>query len=72
MWSSNNGNPAWSLVAPLVAEWCYGGSWMILRPSLTTFGGEMIDPTEICRAMFAGGVVAILLQIFAEVIYGSE
>jgi hypothetical protein len=45
---------------------------MILRPSLTTFGGEMIDPTEICRALFAGGVVAILLQIFAEVIYGRE
>jgi hypothetical protein len=29
----------------------------------------MVDYTEICRAMFAGGVVAILLQIFAEVIY---
>jgi hypothetical protein len=45
---------------------------MILRPSLTTFGGEMIDTVEICRAMFAGGCVAILLQIFAEVIYGDE
>jgi hypothetical protein len=50
----------------------YGGLWMILRPSLTTFGGEMIDPTEICRAMFAGGVVAILLAIFSEVIYEGE
>jgi hypothetical protein len=30
-----------------------------------------VDPTEICRAMFAGGCVAILLQIFAEVIYGE-
>jgi hypothetical protein len=29
----------------------------------------MIDPTEICRAMFAGGCVAILLAIFSEVIY---
>jgi hypothetical protein len=29
----------------------------------------VIDPIEICRALFAGGVVAILLQIFAEVIY---
>jgi hypothetical protein len=29
----------------------------------------VIDLTEICRAMFAGGCVAILLQIFAEVIY---
>jgi hypothetical protein len=57
---------------PLVAEWFFGGSWMILRPSLTTFGGAMIDPIEICRAMFAGGCVAILLQIFSEVIYGDE
>jgi hypothetical protein len=32
----------------------------------------MIDPTEICRAMFAGGCVAILLAIFAEVIYDVE
>jgi hypothetical protein len=32
----------------------------------------MIDTAEICRAMFAGGCVAILLQIFAEVIYGDE
>jgi hypothetical protein len=32
----------------------------------------VIDTVEICRAMFAGGCVAILLQIFAEVIYGSE
>jgi hypothetical protein len=31
----------------------------------------MIDPIEICRALFAGGCVAILLQIFAEVIYGE-
>jgi len=31
----------------------------------------MLDLTEICRAMFAGGVVAIFLQIFAEVIYGD-
>jgi hypothetical protein len=31
----------------------------------------MIDLTEVCRAMFAGGCVAILLQIFAEVIYGE-
>jgi len=31
----------------------------------------MIDTVEICRALFAGGVVAILLQIFAEVIYGD-
>ncbi len=45
---------------------------MILRPSLTTFGGKMIDYTEVCRALFAGGVVAILLQIFAEVIYEWE
>jgi len=29
----------------------------------------MIDPIEICRALFAGGVVAILLAIFSEVIY---
>jgi hypothetical protein len=42
---------------------------MILRPSSTTSGGAMIDPIEICRALFAGGCVAILLQIFAEVIY---
>jgi hypothetical protein len=45
-----------SSVAPSVAEWFYGGLWMI-------------DTVEICRALFAGGVVAILLQIFAEVIY---
>jgi hypothetical protein len=32
----------------------------------------MIDYTEICRALFAGGVVAILLAIFSEVIYGRE
>jgi hypothetical protein len=32
----------------------------------------MIDTVEICRAMFVGGCVAILLQIFAEVIYGNE
>jgi hypothetical protein len=32
----------------------------------------VIDTVEICRAMFAGGCVAILLQIFAEVIYGDE
>jgi hypothetical protein len=31
----------------------------------------MIDPIEICRAMFAGGCVAILLAIFSEVIYGK-
>jgi hypothetical protein len=31
----------------------------------------MIDPTEICRALFAGGVVAILLAVFSEVIYGD-
>jgi hypothetical protein len=30
-----------------------------------------VDLTEICRALFAGGCVAILLQIFAEVIYGE-
>ncbi len=29
----------------------------------------MIDTVEICRAMFAGGIVAILLAIFSEVIY---
>jgi hypothetical protein len=28
-----------------------------------------VDLTEICRALFAGGVVAILLAIFSEVIY---
>jgi hypothetical protein len=32
----------------------------------------VIDTVEICRAMFAGGCVAILLQIFAEVIYEGE
>jgi hypothetical protein len=32
----------------------------------------VIDTIEICRALFAGGVVAILLAIFSEVIYGSE
>jgi hypothetical protein len=32
----------------------------------------VIDTVEICRALFAGGVVAILLQVFAEVIYGDE
>jgi hypothetical protein len=32
----------------------------------------MIDTVEICRAMFAGGCVAIFLQIFAEVIYDVE
>jgi hypothetical protein len=31
----------------------------------------VIDLTEICRALFAGGVVAILLVIFSEVIYGK-
>jgi hypothetical protein len=31
----------------------------------------MIDTVEICRAMFAGGGVAILLAIFSEVIYGD-
>jgi len=31
----------------------------------------MVDTAEICRAMFAGGVVAILLAIFSEVIYGE-
>lgn len=31
----------------------------------------MVDLTEICRALFAGGVVAILLAIFSEVIYGK-
>jgi hypothetical protein len=45
---------------------------MILRPSLTTSGGAMIDTVEICRALFAGGVAAILLRIFAEVIYEWE
>jgi hypothetical protein len=59
------------LVAPSVAEWFFGGSWMILRPSLMTSGGAMIDTVEICRALFAGGVVAILLAIFSEVIYGE-
>jgi hypothetical protein len=44
---------------------------MILRPRLTTYGGAMIDTVEICRALFAGGVVAILLAIFSEVIYGE-
>jgi hypothetical protein len=29
----------------------------------------MVDTVEICRAMFAGGIVAILLAIFSEVIY---
>jgi hypothetical protein len=32
----------------------------------------MIDLTEICRALFAGGCVAILLAIFSEVIYDVE
>jgi hypothetical protein len=32
----------------------------------------MIDPIEICRALFAGGCVAILLAIFSEVIYDVE
>jgi hypothetical protein len=32
----------------------------------------MIDTVEVCRALFAGGCVAILLQIFAEVIYERE
>jgi hypothetical protein len=32
----------------------------------------MIDTVEICRALFAGGVVAILLAIFSEVIYERE
>jgi hypothetical protein len=32
----------------------------------------VIDTVEVCRALFAGGVVAILLAIFSEVIYGSE
>jgi hypothetical protein len=31
----------------------------------------VIDTVEICRALFAGGVVAILLAIFSEVIYGE-
>jgi hypothetical protein len=30
-----------------------------------------VDLVEICRAMFAGGCVAILLAIFSEVIYGK-
>jgi hypothetical protein len=47
------------LVAPSDAEWFYGGLWMI-------------DTVEVCRALFAGGCVAILLQIFAEVIYERE
>ena len=29
----------------------------------------MVDYVEICRALFAGGCVAILLAIFSEVIY---
>jgi hypothetical protein len=32
----------------------------------------MIDAVEICRALFAGGCVAILLAILSEVIYGNE
>jgi hypothetical protein len=32
----------------------------------------MIDTVEACRALFAGGCVAILLVIFSEVIYGWE
>jgi hypothetical protein len=32
----------------------------------------MVDTVEICRALFAGGVVAILLAIFSEVIYEWE
>jgi hypothetical protein len=47
-----------SSVALSDAEWFFGGSWMI-------------DTVEICRAMFAGGCVAILLAIFSEVIYGE-
>jgi hypothetical protein len=47
----------------------YGGLW---KKSSTTFGGAMIDTVEICRALFAGGSVAILLAIFSEVIYGDE
>jgi hypothetical protein len=31
----------------------------------------VIDTVEICRALFAGGVVAILLAIFSGVIYGE-
>jgi hypothetical protein len=31
----------------------------------------MIDAVEVCRALFAGGVVAILLAIFSEVIHGK-
>jgi hypothetical protein len=48
-----------SSVALSDAEWFFGGLWMI-------------DTVEICRALFAGGCVAILLAIFSEVIYGSE
>jgi hypothetical protein len=32
----------------------------------------VIDAVEICRALFAGGCVAILLAIFSEVIYDVE
>jgi len=32
----------------------------------------MIDLDEICRALFAGGTVAILSAIFLEVIYAGE
>jgi hypothetical protein len=32
----------------------------------------VIDTVEVCRALFAGGCVAILLAIFAEVIYEWE
>ena len=32
----------------------------------------MIDTVEVCRALFAGGCIAILLAIFSEVIYGRE
>jgi hypothetical protein len=32
----------------------------------------MIDLDEVCRALFAGGCVAILLAIFSKVIYGNE
>jgi hypothetical protein len=31
-----------------------------------------VDLTEICRALFAGGCVAILLAVFSEVIYEWE
>jgi hypothetical protein len=31
----------------------------------------MVDTVEICRALFAGGVVAILLAVFSEVVYGE-